>query len=267
MARPRLAGLPITGAADLRAETGSGSTPRNGAGSMATETGGGAAGQDLGDQPAEGVPDQGRLVREFADHVAEVVGDLPDALVGEDFGVLVRVLDGGGVIGPARRQGGVACLLEHRPPAIPAGLQQPEPVDEHVRLALGGIGLLDLLCFVLGGVRHDVSYPFGAARNQPAARAAARMTRVTAPGLEIRDRCPASISVMWAWARWDMNSCSAGGITWSAVPISDQDGIVCQAGTPEGSDPALNAAGRWVAARMAAWLADRPLAKHWANPG
>ncbi len=37
MARPRLAGLPITGADDLRAETGSGSTPRNGAGSMATE--------------------------------------------------------------------------------------------------------------------------------------------------------------------------------------------------------------------------------------
>jgi hypothetical protein len=32
----------------------------------------------------------------------------------------------------------------------------------------------------------------------------------------------------------DMNSCSAGGITWSAVPISDQDGMVSQAGTPEG---------------------------------
>jgi hypothetical protein len=64
-----------------------------------------------------------------------------------------------------------------------------------------------------------------------------------------------------------MKSCSAGGITWSAVPISDQDGIVSQAGTPEGADPALNAIGRWVAARMAAWLAGRPLAKHWANPG
>ena len=35
MARPLLAGLPITGAADLRAEIGSGITPRNGAGSMA----------------------------------------------------------------------------------------------------------------------------------------------------------------------------------------------------------------------------------------
>jgi hypothetical protein len=63
-------------------------------------------------------------------------------------------------------------------------------------------------------------------RDQLAAWAAAMMTRVTAAGWEIRDRCPALISVMWAWARWDMNSSSAGGITWSAVPISDQDGIV-----------------------------------------
>ncbi len=31
-----------------------------------------------------------------------------------------------------------------------------------------------------------------------------------------------------------MNSCSAGGMTWSAVPITSQDGIVCQAGAPEG---------------------------------
>src|SRR4029077_1745345 len=104
-------------------------------------------------------------------------------------------------------------------------------------------------------------------RDQPAAWAAAMMTRVTAPGREIRDRCPALISVIRACARWDMNSCSAGGITWSAVPISDQDGIVCQPGTPDGADPALNAMGRWVAASIAARPAGRPLAKHWANPG
>src|SRR5260370_36210271 len=113
---------------------------------------------------------------------------------------------------------------------------------------------------VLAGVRQLI-------RDQPAALAAAMMTRVTAPGWEIRDRCPASISVMWAWARLDINSSSAGGITWSAVPNSDQDGIVCQAGIPEGADPELNAAGRWVTASIAAWLAGRPLAKHWANPG
>ena len=36
-------------------------------------------------------------------------------------------------------------------------------------------------------------------------------------------------------ARWDMNICSAGGMTWSAEPISDQDGMVFQAGAPKGS--------------------------------
>jgi hypothetical protein len=149
----------------LRAETGSGqhAAERRGVDGYRND-GGAAAGDDLGDQAAEGVPDQGRLVREFADHVAEMVGDLPDTLAGEDLGVLVRVLDGGGIIGPARREGGVACLLEHRPPAIPAGRQQPEPVDEHDRSEPGGIGLLDLVCFVLGDVRHDASYPFGTAR-------------------------------------------------------------------------------------------------------
>ena len=91
------------------------------------------------------------------------------------------------------------------------------------------------------------------------------MTRATAPGWEIRERCPELISVMWALARLDINSCSAGGITWSAVPISDQDGIVCQAGIPEGADPALNAMGRWVTASIAAWLAGRPLAKQAGN--
>jgi len=38
-------------------------------------------------------------------------------------------------------------------------------------------------------------------------------------------------------------------------------------GIPEAADPALNAMGRWVAASIAARLAGRPLAKHWANPG
>jgi len=95
---------------------------------------------------------RGRLLLQFADHVTEVVGDLPDGLVGEDLGALVRVLDRAGIIGPAWREGGVACLLEYRAPAIPAGLQQPESVDEHDRSSVGGIGLLDLLCFVLGDV-------------------------------------------------------------------------------------------------------------------
>src|SRR5260370_32063311 len=103
--------------------------------------------------------------------------------------------------------------------------------------------------------------------DQLVARAAARMTRVTVPGWEISDRCEAFTSVMWAPARWAINRCSAGGMTWSAVPITSQDGIVCHAGAPEGSDPALNAMGLWVAARTAAAPAGRSLAKHWANPG
>src|SRR5260370_20383892 len=63
-----------------------------------------------------------------------------------------------------------------------------------------------------------------------------------------------------------MNSSSAGGIAWSAVPISDQDGMVSPAGTPEGSDPALNAMGRWVAASTAAWLAGRGESRAQAAP-
>jgi hypothetical protein len=41
-----------------------------------------------------------------------------------------------------------------------------------------------------------------------------------------------------------------------------QGGMVFQAGTPEGSDPAPTANGRWVAARMAAGAAGTPFAKH-----
>ena len=56
------------------------------------------------------------------------------------------------------------------------------------------------------------------------------MTRVTTDGSEMRDKCPALTSVMWAPARRAMNVSSAGGMTWSAVPITAQDGIVFQAG-------------------------------------
>ena len=88
------------------------------------------------------------------------------------------------------------------------------------------------------------------------------MTRVTTDGLEMRDRCPALTSVMWAPARWAMNVWLAAGMTWSAVPITAQDGMVFQAGVPNVAANALAASGRWVAAMTAAWLAGRPLAKH-----
>jgi len=54
------------------------------------------------------------------------------------------------------------------------------------------------------------------------------MTRVTTDGLEIRERYPALTSVMWAPARWAMNVWLATGMTWSAVPITAQDGMVCK---------------------------------------
>jgi hypothetical protein len=88
------------------------------------------------------------------------------------------------------------------------------------------------------------------------------MTRVTTDGSETSDRCPALTSVTRAPARWAMNVSSAGGITRSPVPITAHDGIVFQAGGPDGPVNALAVSGRWVAAMTAAWLAGRPVAKH-----
>ena len=78
------------------------------------------------------------------------------------------------------------------------------------------------------------------------------MTPVTTDGSETRDRWPALTSVMWAPARLAMNVSSAGGMTWSPVPITAQDGMVFQAGGPDGSVNALAVSGRWVAAMTAA---------------
>ncbi len=72
------------------------------------------------------------------------------------------------------------------------------------------------------------------------------MTWVTAPGLEIRDRRPAFTSVMRAFARWAMNCSKAGGMTLSAVPITAHDGMVFQAGVPEGSESADGLAKRRI---------------------
>ena len=88
------------------------------------------------------------------------------------------------------------------------------------------------------------------------------MTRVTTDGMEMRDRRPALTSVMWAPPRWAMNVWLEAGMTWSAIPITAQDGMVFQAGGPNVAGSALAASGRWVAAMTAAWLTGRPLAKH-----
>src|SRR5436189_242213 len=82
---------------------------------------------------------------------------------------------------------------------------------------------------------------------QVVACTASRMTLVTRPGLEIIDRCGApGAMVMWACARRAMASSSAGGMAWSAVPITAQDGIVFQAGTPDFWVSARGVAGRGV---------------------
>lgn len=112
------------------------------------------AGQDLGQQPAEGVADDGRLPRKRPDDLIEVVRDLSNGLVREDFRVRVRLADGLGIVGPARRERGVARLLSHRCPAVPAARQEPEAVHEDDGLPSGGVGPLDLLHFVLGDRRR-----------------------------------------------------------------------------------------------------------------
>ena len=71
-----------------------------------------AAGEDLRQQAAEGVPDDRRLLRELADHVLEVIGDLADRLAGEHLRMGVRLVDGLGIVGPARRERRVTRLLE-----------------------------------------------------------------------------------------------------------------------------------------------------------
>src|SRR4029079_600049 len=90
--------------------------------------------------------------------------------------------------------------------------------------------------------------------------AASAITFVTASGREIMERCPALTSVMWAWARFAMNSWIDDGIALSIVPTRSQLGIVFHAGGPEGAVKALNTAGPCVASRTAPSFGGRSLA-------
>src|SRR5258707_15598070 len=96
---------------------------------------------------------------------------------------------------------------------------------------------------------------------QLVAMAARRMTLVTVSAREIRDRWPALTSVMRAPARWAMDCSKAGGMTLSAVPMTAHDGMVFQAGVPDGSPSVLAASGRCGAAMIAAVGAGRPPAE------
>jgi hypothetical protein len=48
-------------------------------------------------QAAEGVPNHRRFLVQLADHVGEMVGHLPDRLVGEYLGIGVGLVDGLGI--------------------------------------------------------------------------------------------------------------------------------------------------------------------------
>ena len=54
-------------------------------------------------------------------------------------------------------------------------------------------------------------------------------------------------------------------MTWSAVPIRDQDGIAFHAGAPEGADRPLRGQGRWIDASKAPSVAGSPFAKQVGN--
>src|SRR5215472_7964846 len=92
----------------------------------------------------------GRLDRQPSNGGEEVIGDLPDLLVGEDLRICVRLVDGLGVAGPAGREGGIAALLEELPPAVPTAGEEPEAVHEHDRLPPRGVRAIDVLLLVGG---------------------------------------------------------------------------------------------------------------------
>jgi hypothetical protein len=71
-----------------------------------------APGQDLRQQAAERVTDDGRLALEPAEHLLEVVGDVADALVREDLRMGLRLRDRVRIVRPARRHRRVPGFLE-----------------------------------------------------------------------------------------------------------------------------------------------------------
>src|SRR5437879_3807349 len=89
--------------------------------------------------------DDGGLRLQLTDGVNVVVRDLLYLLVGKDLRVSVGLRDGLRVVGPARRERGVAVLLEQRSPAVPTTGEEPKPVHEHDGLRRRAIGTVDLL--------------------------------------------------------------------------------------------------------------------------
>src|SRR5216684_3824261 len=85
--------------------------------------------------------------------------------------------------------------------------------------------------------------------------------RGPAPGWETIAAWDESIWTVWACIRVAMKRSAAGGIAWSWLATRYQDGMVFQAGTPEGSLRVASAPGRWVAAITAAVASEQSAQK------
>src|SRR5262249_46052892 len=107
------------------------------------------------EQTAEGMADDHRLSLKAADDRLLVVCDLAYSLAGE----YLRVRSGCGhclwVVGPARCHAHEAGLLEQRHPAVPAGGQEPEPVNEDNGWGARSVRTFHLRCLVLSEGRNS----------------------------------------------------------------------------------------------------------------
>src|SRR5207245_1999683 len=106
-------------------------------------------------QTAERMSDHKRLRFQLSDDVGGVVGHLGNRLVREDLRVGFRLLDGGRVVRPSRRQGRIARLFEDGGPAVPAAWEQPEAVDKYHGCAPARVRPSDL---VGGNARYRVDH-------------------------------------------------------------------------------------------------------------
>src|SRR6478609_12064085 len=90
--------------------------------------------------------------------------------------------------------------------------------------------------------------PFRGISTRRYRRAAARISSVTLSGWLIMATCELRISTVLAPARAAMARSASGGIVRSLRATRYQDGIVFQAGGPDGDTNRETAAGRWLAA-------------------